>query len=197
MMNMIFLILFTTKVFASSGLTDDIASIAKAGDPRNITCGRLRILGPCMMGGLEGVKINYMEPELVIKTFLKSNGTNTVSGDILKFYEVHIYDHPLKIAEEIALCPDVPNMTLGVRYLSEVDKEQWHKESSETRVDIGQWGSIFPISGFIFQVNPARGSALEEQYAALEQPAPTPPSTNTAVLGATLCPRSPVKMPST
>src|SRR4029077_3095843 len=53
------------------------------------------------------------------------NGRQALGGSNLQFNEVHLYDFPLKSAENVALCPSIPNQTLGIRYLSEADSPFW------------------------------------------------------------------------
>jgi len=89
------------------------------------------------------------------------NGFQTLGGSNLQFNEVHLYDFPLKIFMNAVLCPSVPNMTLGIRYLSEADSAQWRMQNGEKVLfQVGQWGPLYPRTGFLVHTDPGVASAL-------------------------------------
>ena len=102
-----------------------------------------------------------------------SNSWQSLGGSNLQFHEVHLYDFPTKLIEEAALCPSIPNVTGGVRFLSEEDSMEWRMARSEknsvqtqtsarTKIgQIGKWGLLYPRTGFLIQSSPAVGSALD------------------------------------
>lgn len=102
-----------------------------------------------------------------------TNGWQSVSGSNLHFNEVHLYDFPLKLIEQTVLCPSVPNQTLGIRYLSELDSIFWRRGLFEQNLPqtqaaarspafhIGVWGPLYPRTGFVIAVSSAVSSAID------------------------------------
>lgn len=89
------------------------------------------------------------------------NGSQALGGSNLQFDEVHLYDFPLKMFMSAVLCPSVPNVTLGIRYLSEADGPQWRMPNGEKVLfHIGQWGPLYPRTGFLVHTDPDVASAL-------------------------------------
>jgi hypothetical protein len=89
------------------------------------------------------------------------NGSQALGGSHLQFNEVHLYDFPLKMFMDAALCPSIPNMTLGIRYLSEADSSQWRMQNGEKVLfQVGQWGPLYPRTGFLVHTDPGVASAL-------------------------------------
>ncbi len=89
------------------------------------------------------------------------NAWQSLGSSNLHFNEVHLYDFPLKLFIQTALCPSLPNVTLGVRFLSEMDSIQWRMESLRPAYPIGTWGHLYPRTGFIINTSSATASALD------------------------------------
>ncbi len=89
------------------------------------------------------------------------NGSGAMGGSNLQFNEVHLYDFPLKIFMNAVMCPSIPNVTLGVRYLSEADAPRWRMPNNEaTMFHVGNWGPLSPRTGFLFHHDPKVASAV-------------------------------------
>lgn len=126
------------------------------------SCAKPKPPFPCAMPE-PGIFLRYWEPVLVMETVKPSQGWQSMGGGNLQFHEVHLYDFPLKLAEDIVACPSLPNMTLGVHYLSEMDSSQWRssKEKGLFADRVGVWGPLFPRSGFLVHPSSAVSSALD------------------------------------
>jgi hypothetical protein len=124
-----------------------------------------------------GVRWQYWEPSLFMET-VKSPGdyvireiglplrqelrafnrdkTSTGSaqafdGSNLQFNEAHLYDFPLKILEQAVMCPSTLGDNLMIRYLSELNSDNWRKGILEPRLSLrlGNWGPLYPRIGFL------------------------------------------------
>jgi hypothetical protein len=111
------------------------------------------------------------------------NSSHSLSGHQTQFNEVHLYDFPAEAGFD-ALCSDEPNLTLGIRYLSEGDSIAWRKEEIEKylpqsivaprigpqckNLPIGaegqcmrSWGPLYPRTGFVIAANEAVSSIVD------------------------------------
>lgn len=102
-----------------------------------------------------------------------SSGWQSVGSSNLHFHEVHLYNFPLKLLGDIVLCPAVPNNTLGIHYVSEADSPQWRMQVIEKHLPqvgiaarsrfshVGNWGPLYPRTGFVIGASSAVTSALD------------------------------------
>jgi hypothetical protein len=108
---------------------------------------------------------------------------HALSSRNTSFNEVHLYDFPLNAVIDVVLCSEVPNGTLGVRYLTEADSLAWRKADLERHLPqsmaapvIGpqcpvlslgaggqcmkSWGPLYPRQGFTITSTQAVASAV-------------------------------------
>lgn len=162
MIILLFFLMGFSNLYAQTvpDIKSDVASIAQAVKRVDTKCLQLRQHGACMVGRIPGVKISYYEPTLIMKTFGHKAHLNTLSGSHLTFTEVHIYDFPFKAVVQTALCASLLSNTTGMRYLSELDQEKWHREKMNPLQFIGSWGPLYPRTGFVNHYSPVVSSAL-------------------------------------
>ncbi len=127
---------------------------------------------------LEGLTKRVAQKELELINGLKDlkvtsgSSSQSLSSSNLQFNEVHLYDYPLGEIFEDAVCSDIPNRTLGIRYLSEADSISWRRADIEKKhpqslvaariggqchnLPIGaedqcmkDWGPLYPRQGFV------------------------------------------------
>ena len=154
-------IFFVSNVYAAMpNIKEEIASITDAIKKVDTKCTQLKQHGPCMVGKIPGVRISYFEPTFVIKTLGNKANSNALSGGNLQFSEVHVYDFPLKQIQQTVLCASLLSNTVGIRYLSELNQMTWRQEKSRGRDFIGNWGPLYPRTGFINHYSQAVSSAL-------------------------------------
>ena len=119
-----------------------------------------------------------IKTELEVTTHIKpltvtsGSSFNSLSTSNLQFNEVHLYDFPSDGVFGV-LCSDVPNATMGIRYLSEGDSITWRRGDIEKDLpqslvaeNIGaqcnnlalgatagqcmkSWGPLYPREGFV------------------------------------------------
>lgn len=138
---------------------------------------------------LESLTKTVAKAELEIATGLKpltvtsGSSSNSLSSSNLKFNEVHLYDYPLGQIFDTAVCSELPNSTLGIRYLSEVDSIAWRRVDIERNLPqslvagrIGaqchslplgaegqcmkSWGPLYPREGFVITPSEPVASAV-------------------------------------
>ena len=139
---------------------------------------------------LEGMAKLAAQTELRIVTGIDdlkvTSGSSSQSLGIsnLQFNEVHLYDYPLGEIFEDAVCSDIPNQTLGIRYLSEADSIAWRRADIEKnlpqslvaarigsqchRLPLGaegqcmkNWGPLYPRQGFVITASAAMASIVD------------------------------------
>ena len=138
---------------------------------------------------LESVAKVTAQTELELITGIKNlkvtsgSSSQSLSSSNLQFNEVHLYDYPLGEIFEEAVCSDLPNQTLGIRYLSEIDSIAWRRGDIEKNLPqsliaggIGgqchylplgaegqcmkTWGPLYPRQGFVITPSVAVASIV-------------------------------------
>ncbi len=103
-----------------------------------------------------------LEADTKIKPLkITSGSSSSVSGSNLQFNEAHLYDFPVDAVLDMVLCSDVPNMTAGIRYLSEMDATSWRKGDMQSQFpQMNTWGPLYPREGFVITPSEAVGSVV-------------------------------------
>lgn len=138
----------------------DGINLVRAVERIDQSCWQLKSHGACMVGDIPGVMISYYEPSLVIHTITRKASLNALSGGNLRFHDARVYDFPLKQIEQMVLCGSLTNTAVGLRYMSEMDSRQWRQETTAAREFVGNWGPVYPRTGFVNHYSPAASSAL-------------------------------------
>jgi hypothetical protein len=117
-------------------------------------------------------------------TVTSGSSSSSLTGSNMQFNEVHLYDFPLSSILDTALCSEVTNKTLGVRYLSEIDSKSWRTGDIEKNLPqslaapiIGSrcsvlplgaegqcmktWGPLYPREGFVITPSEPVGSVID------------------------------------
>ncbi len=91
-----------------------------------------------------------------------SSSEQSLTGSSLQFNDIHIYDFPLKMFTETALCPSEGLGSFGLKYMSEVDVLSWRKGGIDLplTIHVGVWGPLNPRTGYSINFSPLVHSAL-------------------------------------
>ncbi len=162
MIHILFLMLFGSNAFAAvTDIQGEVARIGHAITKIDMQCTQLKQYGPCMVGDVPGIRISYYEPTFIMSTIASKSSLGALNGGNLRFNEVHVYDFPLKQIQQAVLCSSLLSTTMGIRYLSEFNQEHWRRATvNNASYFIGNWGPLYPRTGFINHYSPGVSSAL-------------------------------------